>query len=206
MTTATVSLGSVVRRTVSDPVGTLQKAAAVWRAGFALRGCRDVAFGARLYGRCLVSGQGGVHVGERLLMMGRPTACVLTTHNGGRLEIGNRVFVNYGSSISAHTLVQVGDDCKIGEHAIILDCDYHELEHPTHDGGHGESLPVVLEDGVWLAARVTVLKGVTIGRGSVIGAGSVVTRDVPAGVLAGGVPARVLRPLRFTRGGAAGET
>jgi maltose O-acetyltransferase len=154
-------------------------------------------FGARLFGSCRVSGRDGIHIGERLLMLGGTAPCELTTHHGGRLEIGDRVFVNYGTSISAHTLVRIGNDCKIGQHTIILDCDYHNMDHPLHDGGHGPSRPVVLEDGVWLSARVTVLKGVTIGRSSVVAAGSVVTRDVPAGVLAGGVPARVLRHLPF---------
>jgi len=123
--------------------------------------------------------------------------CELTTHDGGRLEIGDRVFVNYGASISAHRLVLIGNDCKIGQHAIILDCDYHDIDSPLHDGGHGVARPVVLEEGVWLGARVTVLKGVTIGKSSVIAAGSVVTRDVPGGVLAAGVPARVVRRLPF---------
>jgi acetyltransferase-like isoleucine patch superfamily enzyme len=71
------------------------------------------------------------------------------------------------------------------------------MEDPLHYGGHGPSLPVVLEQGVWLGARVTVLKGVTIGRSSVVAAGSVVTRDIPPGVLAGGMPAKVLRKLEF---------
>lgn len=177
-------------------MGTVSTAIAAARATVAFRGCR-VGFGARLFGRCRVSGRAGIHIGDRLLMLGGTAPCELTTHGGGRLDIGDRVFVNYGASVSAHTLVRIGSDCKIGQHAIILDCDYHDMNHPLHDGGHGPSRPVVLEDGVWLSARVTVLKGVTIGRGSVIAAGSVVTRDVPAGVLAGGVPARVLRPLPF---------
>lgn len=53
----------------------------------------------------------------------------------------------------------------------------------------------MIEDGVWLDGHVTVLGGVTIGRGSVIGAGSVVTKNIPAGVIAVGNPARVLRPI-----------
>src|SRR5260370_10498460 len=126
-------------------------------------------------------------------MLGATAPCELCTHDGGRLEIGDRVFINYGSSISAHTLVRIGDDCKIGQHTIILDCDYHDIEDPLHYGGHGPSLPVVLEQGVWLGARVTILKGVTIGRSSVIAAGSVASSDVPPGVLAGGVPATVLQ-------------
>jgi maltose O-acetyltransferase len=187
----------LLRRAASDPFDAVQSAAAVARARLALRGCEKIGFGPRLYGPCLVSGAKGIEIGDRLLMIGRPVPCQLTSHDGGRLEIGNRVFLNYGSSISAHSSVRIGDDCKIGQYSIILDCDYHDLTSPTHDGGHGPPGPIVLEDGVWLGARVTVLKGVTIGRGSVIGAGCVVTHDIPAGVIAGGVPARVLRGLPF---------
>ena len=46
---------------------------------------------------------------------------------------------------------------------------------------------------MWLAVRVTVLPGSKIGAGAVISAGSVVDGEIPAGALAGGVPARVLR-------------
>jgi maltose O-acetyltransferase len=53
----------------------------------------------------------------------------------------------------------------------------------------------VIEDNVWLGARVIVLGGVTIGEGSCIGAGSVVNTDVPPRSLAVGVPARVIRRL-----------
>src|SRR5215813_3357275 len=55
--------------------------------------------------------------------------------------------------------------------------------------------PVVIEPNVWLGSRVMVLRGVTIGRGSVVGAGSVVTRSIPPGVFAAGVPARVVKNI-----------
>lgn len=197
MPTGAVPAGRVLRRVLSDPVETARIAVSTARARLALRRCGQVGYGPRLYGRCLVSGGSRIHVGERLLMIGVQAPCELHTHEEGRLEIGDRVFINYGASLSAHTLVRIGDDCKIGQQAIILDCDYHELDDPLHYGGHGETRPVVLERGVWLGARVTVLKGVTIGRSSVIAAGSVVTRDIPPGVLAGGMPAKVLRELEF---------
>jgi len=182
---------------VHDPGGAAGALAAVLRAAAKFRGCRSVGPRARLYGRCFVSGREGIEIGQRLLILGTAVRCELSTHDGGQLSIGERVFLNYGTSISAHAMVRVGDDCKIGQYSIVMDCDWHELETPSHYGGHGVPRPVVLEQGVWLGARVTVLKGVTIGRGSVIGAGSVVVSDIPAGVVAAGVPARVIRELPF---------
>ncbi len=55
--------------------------------------------------------------------------------------------------------------------------------------------PMTIEDNVWLGGGVTVTPGVTIGHDSVIGAGSVVTKDIPPGVVAAGVPCRVIREI-----------
>jgi acetyltransferase-like isoleucine patch superfamily enzyme len=52
---------------------------------------------------------------------------------------------------------------------------------------------IIIEDEAWLGVGVTVLDGVRIGKGAVVGAGSVVTKDIPEGAIAFGVPARVIR-------------
>ena len=181
-----------LRQASAHPVWAARQALAVMRARSQLHACQRLGPRARLFGRCRVANYSTIEVGEHLLMYGDPVRCDLNAHGGGRLEVGNRVFINFGSSISAHTLVRIGDDCLIGQYSIILDCDYHD---PAGSGGHGLPRPIVIGDRVWMGARVTVLKGVTIGSGSVIGAGSVVTRDIPPGVLAAGVPATVVKPL-----------
>ena len=56
--------------------------------------------------------------------------------------------------------------------------------------------PIAIGDNVWLSGGVIVCPGVTIGEDTVVGAGAVVTRDLPAGVVAAGVPARVIRELQ----------
>ena len=65
------------------------------------------------------------------------------------------------------------------------------------DGVNVYDQPVVIEDGVWCGANVTILKGVTIGRGSVVAAGAVVTKSFPPYSIIGGIPAKLIK-MRFT--------
>jgi maltose O-acetyltransferase len=113
---------------------------------------------------------------------------------GGLLEIGDQVLINYGCSIGATELVRIGSRANIGTHVMLIDNAFHHLDPERRDEAP-PSAPVILEENVWLAARVIVLPGVTVGENSVIGAGSVVTHDVPANVLAAGCPAKVIRSI-----------
>lgn len=180
-------------RVLADPRGTLLDSGAYLRARIDLARVGRLGIRPRLYGRCWVEGGEGIEIGDRLHMIGRTVRCELATHEGGKLLIGDKVFINYGTSISAHARVEIGSGSAIGQYAIILDCDFHTPG--LLDEGHGTPGPIVIEENVWLGARVTVLKGVTIGRGTVVAAGSVVTSSLPAKVIAGGVPAKVIKPL-----------
>jgi acetyltransferase-like isoleucine patch superfamily enzyme len=171
----------------------LRQPARAWpllRAKWALRRCDQVGPWPRLFGRVMVKNHGRITIGERLLLYGTTVRGELVTGPGGILEIGNRVFINYGVSISAHSHVKIGNRCQIGNYSLIMDNDYHQAGDKTM---LGRSKPILLEDDVWLGARVIVLKGVTIGQGAVIGAGSVVTRDIPPRSVAVGQPARVVK-------------
>ena len=125
-------------------------------------------------------------------LRGVPMPVELAVLPGGTLEIGERTYINAGTSIAAQTSVKTGARCAIGNLTLIMDTDFHS----THDHTVApEPRPVIIEDDVWLAARVTILKGVTIGRGAVVAAGAVVTKDVPPYTLVGGVPAKFIRRL-----------
>jgi acetyltransferase-like isoleucine patch superfamily enzyme len=104
-------------------------------------------------------------------------------------------------TLSATRSITIGDRCLIGSGVVITDSDHHVVDaHPVSARRTATPLSVpadevVIENDVFIGTRAIVLKGVRIGAGSVIAAGSVVTADVPAGVVAGGNPARVLRSL-----------
>lgn len=114
----------------------------------------------------------------------------------GRLRIGSGVFFNRSCMLVALESVEIGENCLFGEMVSIHDENHvsgHDLEPIARRGLH--TAPVVIGNSVWVGAKATILAGVTIGDNSVIGAGAVVTRDVPPGVVAGGIPARVIREL-----------
>ena len=167
---------------------------AVLRARWYLRCADYVGPRARVWGRPFVHNQGHMSFGARLRLVSVIATTELVTRPGARLQVGEGVFINYGCSIAVNELVRLGNRCSIGTHVIIMDNDFHQVD-PRLREQTPPSAPVILEEHVWLGARVTVLKGVTIGHDSVIGAGSVVTHDIPACCVAAGVPAKVIRRL-----------
>jgi maltose O-acetyltransferase len=149
----------------------------------------------RVWGKAVVKNQGGeLRIGERVRMHGDIVPVELGIGEKGILDIGERTYINYGTSISASELVRIGPECNIGTYVMIMDNNFHCLE-PERRQERPPSSPIILEENVWLGGRVIVLGGVTVGAGSVIGAGSVVTRDIPQRSLAVGVPAKVIRQL-----------
>lgn len=104
-----------------------------------------------------------------------------------RLVLGSDSFINSNCKIRCHEQISIGSGCAISHDVTIMDSDAHALD------GSVRTAPVVIHDHVWIGTRVTILPGVTIGEGAVIAAGAVVSRDVPAGALVGGVPAKVLK-------------
>lgn len=106
---------------------------------------------------------------------------------GAHLELGKGSFINSDCKIRCHKEITIGEGCAISHDFTVMDSDAHELDgsrntNPVHIGNH-----------VWIGTRVTILNGVTVGDGAVIAAGTLITKDVPAGSLVGGVPAKVIR-------------
>ncbi|WP_163541002.1 sugar O-acetyltransferase [Occultella kanbiaonis] len=113
---------------------------------------------------------------------------------GENLHIGARTFINYNLVALDVATITIGADCQIGPNVQLL-----TPTHPVEPGPRRDKLeaarPITIGDNVWLGGGVIVCPGVSIGDDSVIGAGAVVTRDIGAGVVAVGNPARVVRSV-----------
>ncbi|SEG89275.1 maltose O-acetyltransferase [Actinacidiphila yanglinensis] len=116
---------------------------------------------------------------------------------GRYISIGPRTFVNFNAVFLDAAPITVGADVQIGPNVQLL-TPTHELDTERRRAGWEKALPITIGDNVWLGGGVIVCPGVTIGENTVVGAGSVVTKDLPAGVLAVGSPARVIRRLDGT--------
>ncbi len=128
-------------------------------------------------------------VGERVDVRS-PFAC----DYGFNIVLGDGVFVNFGAVILDCASVVIGDGCQIGPGVQLLAAD-HPRQADLRRQGWEMAEPIRLGRNVWVGGGVIVCPGVTIGDDAILGAGSVVTRDIPAGVLAVGCPARVVREL-----------
>ncbi len=121
---------------------------------------------------------------------------------GTHTFIGENFFANFNFTVMDDARVFIGDNVAIGPNVSLLATNHPLIaqERMGLDAAGNTTLAeyardIHIGDNVWLAANVCVTDGVTIGDGAVIGAGSVVTRDIPAGCLAVGVPCRPLRPI-----------
>lgn len=120
------------------------------------------------------------------IRVGRPDAAI---------SIGDDVGIS-GATLSATMGISIGHRVFIGSGCLISDSDAHPLSAvDRHDRTKIGRAAIRIGDDCFIGARSIILKGVTIGERSVIGAGSVVSSDIPAGVIAAGNPAKVVREI-----------
>ena len=112
----------------------------------------------------------------------------------GAISIGDRTFVNVDAVMLDVAEIAIGAACQIATRGQLLTAT-HPIDPEPRRIGWEYAEPITLADNVWLGGGVVVCPGVTIGEDTVVGAGAVVTKDLPAGVVAAGVPARILREI-----------
>ena len=123
----------------------------------------------------------------------------------GNLSVGDETSIPKGSVFyCTEAPLTIGRKVVFGPRPTIITGDHridiigkHIIDVTVEEKLPENDLPVTVEDGCWIGANVTILKGVTIGRGTVVAAGAVVTKSFPPYSIIGGVPAKLIK-MRFT--------
>ena len=131
-----------------------------------------------------------------LRMCGASIARGASVHGGGyisdprNLTMGPGSFLNRNCYLDLSAPLILEDGVTVGHGVTFITIEHRGLPRQR---GIDTFRPITLRSRCWIGANVTVLPGVTIGAEAIVAAGSVITKDVPAGALVGGVPARMLR-------------
>ncbi|MBA7802765.1 galactoside O-acetyltransferase [Citrobacter freundii] len=113
---------------------------------------------------------------------------------GSNIHIGKNFYANFNFTIVDDYTVTIGDNVLIAPN-VTISVTGHPVHHELRKFGEMFSFPVTIGNNVWIGSNVVINPGITIGDNSVIGAGSVVTKNIPANVVAVGVPCRVIRTI-----------
>jgi acetyltransferase-like isoleucine patch superfamily enzyme len=130
---------------------------------------------------------------------------VWLTSDAGRISIGGGSLLNLNVMVAAVDAVAIGEHCMFANGCLITDGNHRfdDRDRPVTWQGFTTKGPTRVGDNVWCGANVVITSGVTIGERCVIGANSVVTADIPAGSIAAGSPARVLKAIAWADSAAA---
>lgn len=150
---------------------------------------------------CCIHPEARIHPREGAIQFGEKCQIAPGAIIQGNVTFGNEcsvqtgsILVGYGDREKPDGRITIGNGVRIAPLVMIIAANHNfaDPDKPIHKQGlsHEE---IVIEDDVWIGGRVSITAGVTIGRGAVVAAGAVVTRDVPAGTIVAGIPAKVIR-------------
>lgn len=135
-------------------------------------------------------------------------SATLATEENAFIEIGDYTYIS-NASIACHSKISIGNYVSIAGGVNIVDTDFHPLTpaarmadtialSPVGDKQRRPqfiSQPVIIEDEVWIGFNATILKGVRIHKGAIIQPGAVVVKDVLAGQIVAGNPAKPVNEM-----------
>ena len=113
---------------------------------------------------------------------------------GKNVYMGDHVYANFNLVLVDDAVIEIGDHVMIGPN-VVLCTGTHPVSPRLRAKEAQYNKRVKVGSGVWIGANTMVMPGVTIGENSIIGAGSVVTKDIPANVIAFGIPWKVYREI-----------
>ena len=113
---------------------------------------------------------------------------------GHNIHVGENFFANYNCVMLDEAPITIGDNVLIAPNVGLYTAG-HPIDVERRNQWLEYAWPITIGNNVWICGGVTIAPGVTIGDNSIIAAGSVVTGDIPANVIAGGNPCRVIRPV-----------
>ena len=111
-----------------------------------------------------------------------------------RISVGDYFYANYNCVMLAGNRIDIGDHVMLAPD-VGLYAAGHPFDVEDRNAGLEYAWPIRIGNNVWIGGGSKIMGGVTIGDNTVIAAGSIVTRDIPANVLAGGNPCKVIREL-----------
>jgi len=118
---------------------------------------------------------------------------------GASLSIGSNVGIS-STVIFAKRSISIGNNVNVGGGTLIIDSNFHSTDWRVRldrkqDQASAISLPVIINDNVFIGARCIICKGVSIGQNTIVAAGSVVVKSLPSNCIAGGNPCKVIKYL-----------
>ncbi|WP_085509194.1 sugar O-acetyltransferase [Thalassobacillus devorans] len=113
---------------------------------------------------------------------------------GYNTHVGDNFFANFDCTILDVCEVRFGDNCMLAPGVQIYTAT-HPLDATERNSGKEYAKPITFGDNVWIGGSAIINPGVTVGDNAVIASGAVVTKDVPANVVVGGNPAKVIKQI-----------
>ncbi|HQC55302.1 MAG TPA: sugar O-acetyltransferase [Clostridia bacterium] len=108
--------------------------------------------------------------------------------------VGDNFYANFNLTLVDDAHIYIGNDVMLAPNVTIATAG-HPIDPELRKQGYQFVAEVHIGNNVWIGAGAVIMPGVTIGDNSIIGAGSVVTKDIPANVVAFGVPCKVIRKI-----------
>lgn len=154
----------------------------------------------KFIGKNFISVGGTVKIGRAFFCRTTPDGySKIIVQKGGNLVIGDNSGMT-NTIIQCYNSIYIGNNVRIGNGTTIFDTNFHSLDWSVrmdqdNDVKMAKTAPVRIDNNVFIGTRCIICKGVTIGEKSIVAAGSVVVKDIPAGEIWGGNPARFIKKI-----------